>query len=517
MNRYKLNNRIFHSLGLAVFLVALPLFLKAQNSVGSSGFEPQFKKNLAKLRKLYCLNDTVTCFGKFYFNTLPDIHAELEQINLPFFASVTTQTERIYRFLEGLDIGDKKNLIRIFSFYEDDFEIALKSNGLPVELKLLAPVLSAMNQTAVTAEGKAGVWQLTHFQAVLNGIRVGRLVDERLNVTLATQAAARQLKQNLEQFGSQDLAVAAYLLGSVKVRNAMQQATESGGEVFNFLPESFAETVAAFQAMALFLSVNKYKVKVDPFARKIIPDTVDVHRQIHFNQVSKVLAIPVKELQFLNPQFKFDIVPVGATPARLALPNGKWDDFVLWQDSVYNSCDSSFFDLVVQKIEYPPSPNRQYLHEPVKDLEIEGKTKIEYRIKTGDVLGIIAEDFDVRVADLKYWNNIYDERKIQAGKKLDIFVDDDKVDYYSNLSSLQGKGKQEVSMVEKIKKSSTLKVFEEMDSTKKIEHIVKSGESPFLIAKKYEGVTPEEILEWNNIDDARKIQIGQKLIVYLKQ
>ena len=130
-------------------------------------------------------------------------------------------------------------------------------------------------------------------------------------------------------------------------------------------------------------------------------------------------------------------------------------------------------------------------------------------------MGIIAENYDVRVADLKYWNNIYNERKIQAGKSLDIFVDDDNADYYLNLASPQ-KSKSDVSMSEQIQKSSSHKFYEVLNSAKKIVHVVKSGESPYVIAKKYDGVTPDDILEWNNIDDARKIQIGQKLIVYLR-
>ena len=106
-------------------------------------------------------------------------------------------------------------------------------------------------------------------------------------------------------------------------------------------------------------------------------------------------------------------------------------------------------------------------------------------LQTGDVLGIIAEKFDVSVSDLKYWNNIYNERRIQAGQKISVFVPDEKVDYYSGFK------------------------------TRKVEHIVKNGESPFVIAQKYEGVTPEAILQWNHIDNARKIQIGQKLIIYI--
>ena len=497
-------------------LWVFPANLNAQNDTILSSYKTQFKNNLTELSDLYCWDDPTFYPGKFKFNSIQNIQVEFQKLNLPFFSEYNNQTEQFYNFLDGLEISEKQNLIRYFSFYKKEFEAVLKNEGLPVELKYLAPALSAMNPKAEGEIKKAGVWQLTHFQAVLNGIQINKLVDERFNISLSTVAAARQINQNLQQFESVDLAVAAFVFGNVKVRNAISFAEKSGRDVTEFMPESFHKTVAIFQAMAIFLNANKFINVVEPFAKKIIHDTVTINRQLHFQQVSKVLRISENELQFLNPQFKFSIVPGNEKPTKLILPNNKWDDFVLWQDSIYSTYDSTLFRLVTQKIEYPPSPNRQYVHEPVKDLEIEGETKIKYRLKTGDVLGIIAENYDVRVADLKYWNNIYNERKIQAGKNLDIFVDDDKADYYRSLATPQKKKKEEKSMVVQIQKSSTLKVFEDLNSAKKIEHTVKSGESPYVIAKKYDGVSPDDILEWNNIDDARKIQIGQKLIVYLR-
>ncbi|NQU53976.1 MAG: LysM peptidoglycan-binding domain-containing protein [Bacteroidetes bacterium] len=489
------------------------MLVKSQSDTISDFFKLQFKNNLVELNDLYCWSDTSFYPGNFKMKSFENIQTEFQNLNFPFFVELDNQTEEFYQFLNGLEVGEKQNLIRYFSFYEKELEAVLKSNDLPIQLKYLAPAISAMNSKAVSTDRKAGVWQLTHFQAVLNGMAVNKLVDERFNVSVATISAARQIKQNLQQFGSIDLAVTAFLLGNVKVRNAVQLADDSGREMAEFLPKTFNEFVAAFQSTAIFLNVNKFENSIERVVGKITPNTVSLNRQLHFQQVSDVLGIPTNELQWLNPQFKFQIVPGDKKPTKLILPNGKWDDFVLWQDSIYNTYDSTLFQLVTQKIEYPPSPNRQYVREPVKDLEIEGKTKIQYLLKTGDVLGIIAEDYDVRVADLKYWNNIYNERKIQAGKKLDIFVDDDKADYYLSLAPLQKKAS---SVAETIQKSSTLKVFKDLNTAKKIEHIVKNGESPYLIAKKYAGVSPDEILEWNNIDDARKIQIGQKLIVYLK-
>ena len=434
LKKYKLNNREFVILSFTIFFVVFPVFLKAQKDTISESFKIQFQENLAELNELYCWSDSTFYSGKFRFNPVENIQTEFQNLNLPFFTELSEQTEEFYQFLNALEIEKKQNLIRYFSFYEAKIEAALKLNGLPIQLKYLAPALSAMNSAATNINGKAGVWQLTHFQSVLNGATINKLVDERFSVSVATIAAAQQIKQNLEQFKTIDLAIAAYLFGNVKVRNAIEFAKESGRGVNDFLPGELNEKVASFQAMAIFLNANKFKVLAEPFAVKITPDTVTINRQLHFQQVSDVLGIPAKQLQFLNPQYKFNIVPGDVNPTKLILPNGKWDDFVFWQDSIYNTYDSTLFQLVTQKIEYPPSPNRQYLREPVKDLEIEGKTKIKYLLKTGDVLGIIAEDFDVRVADLKYWNNIYNERKIQAGKKLDIFVDDDKADYYLSLA-----------------------------------------------------------------------------------
>jgi len=489
---------------------------KAQND--SDIYKNRFKNNLNELSKLYCFTDFMFYQGKFRFQQIGNVEEEFRKLELSVFSEISDKTADYYCFFNELTEENQQNLIRLFSFYENDIEEILKKAELPDELKYLAPAISAMNLRAAGENGRFGVWQLAHFQAVLNGAVINKLVDERFNVSVSTFAAAAELKQNLIQFETLELAIAAYLLGNVKVKNALQNTEyqSSENDAVDFLPNSLNEFIASFQAMAIFLSVNIFEEKIEPFTVELKPDTVIVNRQLHFQQVSKVIGVSENELRFFNPQFKFSIISGNEKPVKLILPNGKRDDFIIWQDSIYNTYDSTLFHLVTQKIEYPPSPTRQYVNEPVKDLEIEGKTKIQYRLKTGDVLGIIAEDFDVRVADLKYWNNIYNERKIQAGKKLDIFVDEDKVDYYSELATPQKLKKEENSMVEQNRKTSTLKIFENLNAAKKIEHIVKSGESPYLIAKIYDGVTPDEILEWNNIDDARKIQIGQKLIVYLK-
>lgn len=507
------------------FLVVLALFsflgkLSAQDTLEISNYKIRFQKNLEELDDLYCWSDTAFSQGKIVTNSVVNFPEEVEKLHLQIFGSPVVLAEDFFGFLNGLSVKQKEQLIRFFCADEKYFSETLKSAGLPGELKYMAPAFSAMNRDALGEEGRAGVWQLTYFQGILNGLNINRLVDERLNERLAIQAYTREIRQDEEIFGSPELAVLAQWYGKAKVKNAIYFAggNSSLAKILEQLPGTVYEKIAAFQAVAVFLNVNHVKEKTELTRRKTVPDTVNVVRQLHFRQVSEVLNIPEKQLVFLNPQYRFEIVPANVKQFRMALPAGFRDDYAIWHDSIFHALDSTLFEVTTQKIEYPPAPNRQYLGEPVKDLVIEGKTKIKYRLKTGDVLGIIAEKYDVRVADLKYWNNIINERRIQAGKNLDIFVDDDKVEYYQNMEeNEEEESKPSANMVEKLQQGASLKALEDLEKLPKVEYEVKSGESPYTIAKQFDGVTPEDILRWNKIDDARKIQVGQKLIIYIKE
>ncbi|WP_167605843.1 LysM peptidoglycan-binding domain-containing protein [Maribellus sediminis] len=412
---------------------------------------------------------------------------------------------KFYDFLNRFPASDREKLVQRFANYDNYFATVLKEAGLPEDLKYLAPALSAMNPVAADQDKRAGIWQLTHFQGVFNDLEINKLVDERFDTYKSTEAFTTQLKKNIDLFGSTEYAVLAYLSGNTSFRNALAVVGDRASvpSLITYLPDDVNESLAAFQAVTVFLK----NVEVTEPAVSGNPDTVFVVQKMHFQQVSKVLDISLKDLQNLNPKYRYSIVPGDEEKSVLLLPAGKGADYLTMQDTIATAFDSTLFEVLAQKVEYPPAPNRQYVGEPVKDLEIEGKTKIKYTIKTGDVLGFIAEDFDVRVADLKYWNNIYNERKIRAGATLDIFVDDENADYYR-------KRYPEPTAKAATAESTAPTVYPIPESAKKIEHVVKSGESPYVIAKKYQGVTPEAILYWNGISDARKIQIGQKLTIY---
>jgi len=437
-----------------------------------------------------------------------DFTEKYESYNSVLFKIPISNADTFYRFINDLPLVEKQNLIVHYYGIEKDFRERLRKAGLPEEISFLIPALSGMNVRSVGDGKRAGLWQLTHFQAVLNRLDLNRLVDERFDLGRSTSAAIAEIVKMKELFGSDEKAILAFLTGPTIIRNAMAETPEDAGnyDIISLLPQSVSETIALWQAMSVFLSENKPGEMLTSVAN----DTVSIARKMHFQQVSSVLDISIPELQKINPQYLYSIIPGTGSVNYLYLPKGKKEEFQLLQNSVYQQYDSTLFEVMAQKIEYPPAPTRQYVGEKVKDLEIEGKTKIKYTLKSGDVLGFIAEDYNVQVEDLKYWNNISNERRIQAGQKLDIFVDDEDADYYRNLhpEPLTKSGQ---------KNPAAAVSFPIPENAQKIEHIVKSGESPYVIAQKYKGVTPEAILYWNGISDARKIQIGQKLTIYVSR
>jgi len=433
---------------------------------------------------------------------------KFKALNPNLFSEILPNASEDYSFLTALSDAQKQRLFYQFYGGEDDVMAQLEAAGLSPSIRFLAPALSAMNIRSKGSDKRAGIWQLTHFQAVLNGLAVNKTIDERFDSGKATQAAIEEILKMKKNFGSDEKAMLALIAGPVNLRNALSAANDSSelNELISALPANASETLALWQAMTVFLTENK------PDREWTFPanDTVYIDGETNFQQIAEAIEIPLSVLQDKNPQYPYSIVPASGRKQYLYLPEGKKADFLSLQDSVYALYDSTLFEVVAQKIEYPPAPNRQYLGEKVKDLEIEGKTKIKYTLKSGDVLGFIAEDYDVRVEDLKYWNNIYNERRIQAGQKLDIFVDDADAEYYRNLhpEPLTKSG---------AKNPAAAASYPIPANAKKIEHVVKSGESPYVIAKQYKGVTPEAILYWNGISDARKIQIGQKLTIYVSE
>ncbi|HKL37661.1 MAG TPA: transglycosylase SLT domain-containing protein [Bacteroidales bacterium] len=397
-------------------------------------------------------------------------------------------------------------MLGLADYYFPVFERILDEHDLPLELKYLAIIESALNPRAVSQAGATGLWQFMYSTGRVYGLTINSFVDERRDPIKSTYAAARYLKDLYNIFGTWDLAIAAYNCGPGNVSKAIHRAgtREDFWEIYYHLPY---ETRGYFPAFVAAMYVMNYHQQHNLYPRKVqIPyatDTVHVTRQLHLKQVCQVLNMPLKQLQDLNPQYRRNIIPSLDQTLSLELPLDKIGHFLRMEDSIYAYKDSVFFPKDIVK-----NPGRSsFVHQTPS-----GKDKLHYKVKPGDNLGYIAEWYNVRASDLRYWNNIRGNM-IRVGQTLVVYVPEDKTDYYKKVNSM--------SFAQKQRRIGSPVKDDQPDRTKPenddyIYYKVKRGDTLWDIARKYPGVSQNDILRINDLRNARKIQVGQYLKIKKK-
>lgn len=225
------------------------------------------------------------------------------------------------------------------NFYTPIFEQALEVYGLPLELKYLPVIESALNPNAVSPVGAAGLWQFMAPTGKRYGLKVNSLIDERRDPLKASYAAAHYLSDLYRIFGDWNLVIAAYNAGPGNIQKAIQR---SGGEkdywkIYNHLPTETKGYVPAFIAANYIM--NYYcEHNICPMVTKlpVQTDTIMCFENIHFEQISRVIGISVKELRALNPQYRRDIISGYSEPTDLRLPTPYISKFIAAKDSILN-------------------------------------------------------------------------------------------------------------------------------------------------------------------------------------
>ena len=224
-------------------------------------------------------------------------------------------------------------------YYMPIFEQALEKEGLPLELRYIPVIESAMNPNAVSPAGAAGLWQFMLGTARGVGLEVNSLVDERRDPYRSSEKAAAYFKQLHDIYGDWSLAIAAYNCGPGNVNKAIRRASNPEKpdfwEIYNYLPRETRGYVPAFIAANYIMTYFKEHNISPSLARKpLIVDTVSVNRRIHFRQISQVLNIPIEEIRILNPQYRHDVIPGNTHPYSLALPSQQVYSFIMVEDSI---------------------------------------------------------------------------------------------------------------------------------------------------------------------------------------
>lgn len=429
-------------------------------------------------------------------------------------------------------------------YYMPIFEQALEQEGMPLELKYLPIVESALDPVAKSRVGAAGLWQFMIRTGKGLGLEINSLVDERLDPYKSSVKAAKYLKQLYNIYKDWSLAIAAYNCGPGKVNQALRRAGGSGKDywqIYAFLPKETRGYVPAFIAANYVMTYFK-KHNISPALAKkpILVDTVQVTRRIHFNQISSVLDIPVEALRVLNPQYRKDVIPGNVRPYTLALPSQQIYSFLMSEDSIVSKNASKYQPRLVvepQMTQVASDEGGEY------EWETKTVTKI-HKVRRGETLGGIAAKYKTTVSAIKKANGMRNNN-IGVGKRLKIKTTE-RVKVYKPAAeetpeelaaadslaleaAIAGANEEEVKKEtpapkkkpepkkreEKKKAETKSKTKSKKQSASSGTHVVKSGESLYVIAERH-GITVNELKRANSLSN-NKIKPGQKLTIPKKK
>lgn len=381
-------------------------------------------------------------------------------------------------------------VLGLSNYYFPIFEDILNRYDLPEELKYMAVVESMLNPTATSHAGAKGIWQFIYSTAKSYGLEINSYVDERMDIEKSMDAAARYLRDAYRIFGDWALAISSYNCGAGNVSKAIRRAGGSKDywSIYRYLPRETRGYVPAFVGAMYAMTYSKeYGIVPQNVGMPMQTDTFEIKKNLHFAQINGKIGVPMEDLRQLNPQYFNDIIPGSNHSYTLKIPVSWTKTFMDTPiDSIYAFKSDS---LLSQKI--------------VKDVKRAGtqssQQRISYKVKSGDYLGRIASRYKVSVNQLKKWNNLRSSN-IRVGQILYIYPNGS---YPTTTSSSSGS-----------KSSSKTSASSSKPKSSSVTYTVKSGDSLYKIAKKYPGISADNIKKANGLKNDN-IRPGQKLRIPL--
>lgn len=335
------------------------------------------------------------------------LRALASPIQLPFNAIVKAVINRYTAPNSSL----MSRVLGMSQYYFPMIEEELVKAGLPIELRALPIIESALSPNAVSRAGAAGLWQFMPATGKIYGLEVNSLVDERFDPVKATQAACRYLKDLYGIYHDWPLALAAYNCGPGNVNKAMAR---SGGKdfwsIYDFLPTETRGYVPAFIAASYAYAYHdRHGIRPSEPPMPLATDTLHVNRLLHLGQIaSTVEGVSLETLRLLNPQYKLDVIPATTKNYVLTLPQYAVSRYIASEEAIR-------------------SKDSLYLKEYLDPANIDKKRAAEstastfyHTVKRGETLGTIARRYHVSQQNLMRWNNIRNADKIREGQKLKI-------------------------------------------------------------------------------------------------
>ncbi|MFS4466235.1 LysM peptidoglycan-binding domain-containing protein [Maribacter sp. 2210JD10-5] len=461
-NKYNLqDNKLaakYDSLWMKELIASAPLFNEMQSEVVG-------------------LNPTIEYEYELSTDTLKQRLKKLNE-KTPFNVAYNPSLENVIKSFLTRKRDLMERMLTLSQFYFPLFEQTMDNYDIPLEMKYLSIVESALNPRARSRVGATGLWQFMYGTGREMKLGITSYVDERSDPIKSTEAACKYLNRLYSIYEDWDLALAAYNSGPGNVNKAIRR---SGGyknywNIRRNLPRETAGYVPAFLAtMYIFEYAEEHGLNGKKVDRAYFEtDTVHVKNIITFNQISELVGIEKEELQILNPSYKLGVIPyIKGKDYALRLPVRAMGRFVANETAIYAH--------VEKELKSKESP----LPQLVKQAEA---GRIRYKVRSGDYLGKIAERYGVGVSQIKRWNGMR-SNNLRVGQRLTIFPRKTPV------------------VATKSQSTTSKKVV--FDSNTKV-HEVQSGDSLWTISKKYPGISIENLREWNGIS-GKNLKPGMKL------
>ena len=368
-----------------------------------------------------------------------------------------------------------ERILGLSSYYIPIFEEIFDQYDMPLELTAMAVIESALNAKAVSRARAKGMWQFMYSTARRYGLTINSYVDERFDPIASAHAAARYLRDSYLIFGDWTLAIASYNCGAGNVNKAIRRAGGSKDfwDIYPYLPRETRGYVPSFFA-ALYAMKYYKEHNLTPETITMPPhtDTLRINRMLHFEQIAHYTGASIGELRTHNPQYLHDIIPGTEKEYILQLPYQYTNAFIDHEDEIYSYKDSVYFSPAALK-------EIQQASEP---------SKIIHRVKRGETLSHIALRYGVSVKNIQRWNGI--GTRIREGQRLAI---------YTNGSGPSAKSSKSGSGV-----STTV-------SNGYVMYTVRSGDNLWDIARKFDGVSMNDLMKLNGLSKSSKIYPGKKI------
>ena len=400
--------------------------------------------------------------------------------------------DRIFSFINYFTVRNReytRMVLQRQDIYFPLFEETLAEHNMPDDIKFLAIIESGLNPKAKSRVGAMGLWQFMPATGKMYSLDVNRDVDDRMDPEMSTEAAAKYLKSLHRMFGNWELALAAYNCGPGNVRKAIRR---SGGKttfwgVYDYLPKETRSYVPQFQAMMYVLRhAEDHNFVLENPTYPIAYEKIKFNQELDLEQLANITGICIEDLEHLNPSVQNRMIPSSNRHMAVRVPKSKSEYITQNQEQFAEAVKLTTERSIAYRSAPVKSPNS-----PASSTAIStnSQNKIVYVVKSGDVLGSIAQRHGTTVTNLKAWNNL-SNNTIKVGQKLNVYTKSSAFDK---------------AIAQNNNTSSSIS-----DNPKT--YTVQPGDSLWLISKKHNGLSVEQIKKLNNLN-TNSIKPGQKLII----